>query len=153
MIKEHKDFRFFMALMSTIFALLLIVPSQIQGQSPTVNGLFYGDGDYQRYNLWAVSPDANGTLYYYIEGETLYIATVANYGTVADNVIGDDGNSEDEDYLLSSGWPSGHTAGELIGSDKLSMTFRVGSSEWSWDQDYIYDLDGDEDPSRSRLGI
>ena len=53
---------------------------------PSVNGLFYGDGDDSRYNLYAENP-GRSKLYYYLDGTTLYAALVLS-SSVNDNVFG-----------------------------------------------------------------
>ena len=75
------------ALISAFLVFLLLPFKDIYAQSPTVNGYFYGDGDSNRYSLWAEAPGARGELYYYIGGDTLYLAVVANDSIIADNVF------------------------------------------------------------------
>ncbi|HEC76017.1 MAG TPA: hypothetical protein ENI33_02015, partial [Thermoplasmatales archaeon] len=120
---------------------------------PTVNGLFYGDGDYNKYYYLSEDP-GRGTLYYYLDNDILYIAVVVN-ASVNDNVFGDKGNTSDITYLQRAGWHTasngykGHTAKELIGSDHLEFKLTIGNESWKWKQDYVYDLDNDKNPYES----
>jgi len=127
---------------AVIFAFIM-APSTLSAQAPTVNGLFYGDGDYQRYIFWAEAQEARGDLYYYIDGDILYLAVVASENLTCDNVFGED--PTDQAYVQSAGWDDKHTGKDLVGSDKLIMTLRSGASEWNWIQDYAYSEDGDKD--------
>ncbi|MBW1789710.1 MAG: hypothetical protein JRK53_24365, partial [Deltaproteobacteria bacterium] len=73
----------FLAITITCFA---------HAQPPTVNGLFYGDGDYLHYNLYAENP-GRAKLYYYVDDSSapqiyLYAALVLSHN-VNDNVFGE----------------------------------------------------------------
>jgi hypothetical protein len=119
-------------------------------QSPTVNGLFYGDGDDARYIFLASDP-GRGYLYYYIEGSTYYFAVVLD-PSVNDNVFGDVGLSADQTYVQSAGWEgqgNKHNAKALINSDHLEFTIQCDSYSWTWKQDYADDADEDRDPAEN----
>jgi hypothetical protein len=66
------------AVSAALLALTAIPFPAAQAGTPTVNGLFYGDGDYNNYLLWAVAPEGRGTLYYSMPGDTLYLAVVVD---------------------------------------------------------------------------
>jgi hypothetical protein len=102
---------------------------------PTVNGLFYLDGDVNNYYYLGES-GTRGTLYYRLQGGTLYVAVVVSH-TVNDNVFGMKGT--DGAYLLSADWTAVHTANRLIGSDHLELSLECGAYSWDWFQDYVYD--------------
>jgi hypothetical protein len=114
---------------------------------PTVDGLFYRPGatgsDVNNYYFLADS-GTRGTLYYRLEGGTLYVAAVVSE-TVNDNVFGMKGS--DGAYLVSANWNAVHTAGRLIGSDHLEFALECGANSWDWFQDYVYDPNGDYDPN------
>ena len=107
---------------------------------PTVNGLFYGDGDYTRYSFLSPSVPANAYIYNYIDIDAgvFYVAVVVN-ATYNDNVFGDTGNATDKLYLQSAGWKGGgnqHDAKALIQSDHLEMILTCCGQTWNWSQDY-----------------
>ncbi|MDZ7724708.1 MAG: GEVED domain-containing protein [candidate division KSB1 bacterium] len=116
--------------------------------TPTVNGLFYGDGDSGEYEVLAENEEGRGTLYYYLENNSLYMAVVVD-PSVNDNVFD---KFKETDYISSAGWSrgAGRTGYELVGSDHLEFSFtrtKNGVNETlSWHQDYVYDADGDGDP-------
>jgi hypothetical protein len=110
---------------------------------PTVDGLFYLDGDVNNYYYLSES-GTRGTLYYRLEGTTLYVAAVVSE-TVNDNVFGMKG--ADGAYLASADWSAVHTAGRLINSDHLEFSLQCGANSWDWFHDYVYDPNGDYDPN------
>lgn len=121
---------------------------------PTVNGLFYGDGDDSRYNLYAENP-GRSALYYYLDGTTLYAALVIS-SSVNDNVFGvkkcnPPASAPDKDYLASAGWCPGpaHDVNDLIASDHSVWVFACGGISWTWQQDYAHDADDDLDASEA----
>jgi hypothetical protein len=113
---------------------------------PVVDGLFYHPGangsDVNNYYYLAES-GTRGTLYYRLDGATLYVAVVVSE-TVNDNVFGMKG--VDGGYLLSADWTAVHTAGRLINSDHLELALECGANSWDWFHDYVYDPDEDYDP-------
>jgi hypothetical protein len=132
------------AVSAVLLALTALPFPAAQAGTPTVNGLFYGDGDYNNYLLWAVAPEGRGTLYYSMPGDTLYLAVVVD-DTINDNVFGrrkQGQNNYDQDYYESAGWNSvSHQAQDLIQSDHLQMTMHCGDSSWTWVQDYVWEDD------------
>jgi hypothetical protein len=114
---------------------------------PTVDGLFYhpGASGSDVNNYYSLSDSGTrGTLYYRLDGATLYVAVVVSE-TVNDNVFGM--NRVDTSYLQSANWNAVHTAGRLIGSDHVELTLECGANSWDWFQDYVYDPNGDYDPN------
>lgn len=86
-------------------------------QAPTVNGLFYGDGDGAKYVEYATSVYGS-KLYLYFDAPTatLYVALVVNT-VVNDNVFGQPA-SPDKNYMASVGWGNG--MGQQRGADALT---------------------------------
>jgi len=120
------------------------------GGTPTVNGLFYGDGDENNYYFLGENP-GRGKLYYNREGNTLYLAVVVD-DSVNDNVFGDTGDADDTVYLKSAGWKgvgNKHQAKHLITSDNTEFKLQCGDYTYDWFHDYLYDADGDEDPGEA----
>jgi len=121
------------------------------GCTPTVNGLFYGDGDYLCYDLLAENP-GRAQLWYHLEGDVLYAALVLST-SINDNVLGEIKNDIDDGYVQSAGWSGNgnkHTAKALIQSDHSEWNLACDDSKWFWLQDYVYDPDAkkpeDNDP-------
>ncbi len=97
---------------------------------PKVNGIFHGDGDYERYVLIATS--ARGSrLYGYFDPESsrYYIALVVNR-SVNDNVVGPGA------YTSSAGWTPAHPFNKLVDSEFMGFTLSCGSQTWTWQQGY-----------------
>lgn len=152
-----------------VIALLLVAAPLpgVQAESGlTPNGSIYGDGDINIYEIWGYAyPDPTHvphycnvedpavTLYGKVDGTTLYVA-VEEAWCINDNVFGDD--ILDASYLTSAGWwhPKQnkvlpHTFDDLYGSDMVALELScieggVVAYEWTWQQGYIYDADGDE---------
>ena len=127
----------------------LILPVDVSADSaPVVNGLFYGDGDYQRYAFLGEDP-GRGALYYHQDTNGILSLAMVVSSKVNDNVFGDSKKgSPDEAYVKSAGWTqgSGRSADKLIESDHFRFKFVCNGQEWTWSQDYAYDLDNDLDP-------
>ncbi|MBN1424461.1 hypothetical protein JXA88_07885 [Candidatus Fermentibacteria bacterium] len=122
---------------------------------PTVNGLFFGDGDQYNYHFVGSASNGRGDLYYYLDQDTLYLAVVVDEA-VNDNVFGQrlPGQAEaDETYFESAGWMigAGHQAEDLIGSDHLEFGVSCGGLSWDWFQDYLYTNDTPVTPSAAWL--
>ncbi|MCL4205900.1 MAG: DUF4347 domain-containing protein, partial [Pirellulaceae bacterium] len=98
--------------------------------TPTVNGLFYGDGDFQDYTLFNTSIGGSG-LYINFDANTntLYAALVVSR-TVNDNVFGN------REYTTNAGWNPAHPANRLVDSEFAEFTLTVGSTSWTWRQGY-----------------
>ena len=119
--------------------LLVLVPAAF-AQAPTVNGAFYGDGDYTRYHFLGYdSAGAGSALYYYLDGTRLYVtvvvSTAVNDNVFASNLTGD------SLYTDSADWPSVHTFKDLYQSDHLALECKCGDTTWVWGQDTIYAVD------------
>lgn len=118
--------------LSTALALCALAFSA--GAQPTVNGLFYGDGDDALYQPYATS--ANGSvLYSYLDASTttLYVALVVDH-SVNDMVCSPQANKV---YTASAGW-GGHRDCKRA-SDSEFATFSLecapGSpNSWTWQQ-------------------
>jgi len=136
-------------LLQKVLVTLLILSFPIIAQTvPTVNGLFYGDGDESNYQTLGVSDAGRGTLYYNLDGDTLYIAMVVDQ-SVNDNVFG--WRNHDTAYMQSAGWalPGGghnHKWKDLKNSDHIQLNLSCGNTDITWKQDYLYDLDNDKEP-------
>jgi hypothetical protein len=120
-------------------ALLLPVASVSAATPPLVDGRFYGAGDNNDYTLLAQDP-GRGDLYYYQNGDTLYLAVVVNTD-VNDNVFGNMNLAADQAYVRSVGWKgqsNQHTAKALINSEMVQLQFECAGQSWSWQQDYVY---------------
>jgi hypothetical protein len=149
--KNNKLAWIFVAVVAAVFA----GPMVGTGATPTVDGLFYASGDYANYSYLGADP-GRGTLYYHLDGNTLYVAVVVS-NTVNDNVFGDKGDAGDQLYLKSAGWEKKkgkgfeykHKFKELVGSDHAEFELEVGSTTWTWKQDYLYDADNDKDPTEA----
>ncbi len=122
-----------------------VLESRAPGDTPTVNGLFYGDGDNETYSLLGSALDGRGSTYYVLDGDILYIAVVVSYD-VNDNVFGQ--NKVDNTYTDSANWAK-HDFKALYNSDHVELELTDGSTTYTWMQDYIYDADYDKDPSEA----
>jgi hypothetical protein len=124
-----------------VAALALGFAGPVLADPPTVNGLFYGDGDDAKYVEYATSY-LGSKLYIYYDAPTalLYTALVVNTA-VNDNVFGQpDGRKT---YMSSVGWGSGggqqRGANKLTDSEFAQFTFACApgsSSQWTWNQGY-----------------
>ncbi len=103
--------------------------------TPTVNGLFYGNGDNLRYpsRPYAYSV-GESRLYATVINNTLYVALVLNRH-VNDNVV-----SPTRAYTQSAGWGPPRPANRLFDSEfaEFSLTLGEGANEqtWTWQQGY-----------------
>ena len=116
------------------------------GCTPTVNGLFYGDGDNLCYELLAENP-GRAQLWYHLEGDVLYAALVLST-SINDNVFGAIDDDTDDAYVISAGWKGNgnqHEARALIQSDRAEWNLACGDSKSYWLQDYAYDPEKPED--------
>ena len=123
-----------------------------QSSTPTVNGLFYGDEDNNRYpsTPYAVS-EGGSKLYVTLQNGTLYVALVVDR-SVNDNVFDikqTGGGGTLTNYMNSAGWSSHREADRLYGSEfaEFILTLGTGGSEteYSWKHGYASDSDGDND--------
>ena len=114
-------------------ALMLAVPGSALAV-PTVNGLFYGDGDQNDYYLYNTSEYDSG-LYIYSEGDFLYVALVVDR-SVNDNVFNK--KNTDKNYLTSVGWNGTRHAQQLTNSEYAAFEVSCGGNTWSWQQAYAH---------------
>lgn len=105
----------------------------LPGNSPRVNGLFFGSGDNFRYpsTPYAIS-DQGSELYVRLIDGRLYVALVVNR-SVNDMVF--DGN-QGSAYLSSVGWGSGGNTNfhRRRDSEYATFTLSVGDESWTWRQ-------------------
>ena len=126
-------------------ATVLVSAGDPTGDAIEVDGVFHGDP------TGAGDPDSNhyiklgenpgrGTLYYYRNGTTLYLAVVVDPMNVNDMVFGE--IKGDVDYLQSAGWSGSaneRSAKHLINSDNVTMRLTCNNlPTWEWSQDYAY---------------
>ena len=137
-----------------LLALVALAPAVAVGvpsATPQVDGRFYGNNDRANYTIVATALDDRGTLYQHYDAasQVLYLA-VEVAPKVNDNVFGDSRNgSPDQAYVYSSGWTQEHSAKKLIKSDNVGLSFWCGGTVATWQQGYLYDSDGDEDPAEA----
>lgn len=103
--------------------------------APTVNGLFYGDGDESRYVLYNTSIGGS-KLWYTVAGNRLYVALVVSRD-VNDNVFGN------RDYTRNAGWTPQHPANRLVDSEYAQFTLTVGGTTYQWNQGYGAAVNGE----------
>ena len=101
---------------------------------PTVNGLFYGDGDDAKYQLYATSVGGSG-LYIYLDIPTrhLYVALVVSHA-INDLVCTDSGNRL---YTDSAGWGQHRSCKRASDSEFATFTFECAPGSprsWTWQQ-------------------
>ena len=111
---------------AVVFSLLLFSSNLFaQSSTPTVNGLYYGDGDVNRYpsTPYAIS-NGGSKLYVTLQNGTLYVALVVDR-SINDNVF-DEGPGKATDYMTSAGWGSHRTAKRLTDSEFAEFTLTVG---------------------------
>jgi uncharacterized repeat protein (TIGR01451 family) len=119
----------------SLLALGLTAASSAQASPPTVNGLFYGDGDHLRYPATPYGVSAGGSeIFVTLVDTTVYVALIVNR-RVNDNVF-----SSVAAYRQNVGWNPPRTANRLIDSEFAEFTLTVGSgaaaSSWTWKQGY-----------------
>ncbi len=107
---------------------LLAGGERVNAAVPTVNGLFYGDGDQHNYVLYNTSIGGS-KLWYTFADNRIYVALVVDR-SVNDNVFGN------RDYTQSAGWGPPHPANRLVDSEYAQFTLTVGSTTFQWNQGY-----------------
>jgi choice-of-anchor A domain-containing protein len=119
----------FSALFTTIFVLGMHSWVLAQTGAPTVNGLFYGDGDDARYSLYSTA--ASGSkLYFNVTNDVLYVALVVDRSV--NDIVFDSGNSG---YMTSAGWSGGNiNACRRIDSEFAEFTLEVSGVSTTWRQ-------------------
>ncbi len=108
--------------------LLLLATAQVALAQPTVNGLFYGDGDESNYVLYNTSIGGS-KLWYTVSGNRLYVALVVDR-SVNDNVFGN------RDYTQNAEWTPPHEAKRLVDSEYAEFTLTIGGLTYTWRQGY-----------------
>ncbi len=143
---------------ATILLLLALLPGSLPlfGGTPTVNGLFFGDGDLNDYAflLSDTGGGSKGKVYYGLDGNTVYIALVVNKNAANDAVFGKGSGqgAPDDAYLDDANWNK-HEFLILEGSDHATFGLECGATadtpDYNWGLDLLYDLDGDLDPTEA----
>ncbi len=115
-------------------ALVLGLAGPVLADPPTVNGLFYGDGDDAKYQLYATSVGGSG-LYIYLDVPTkkLYVALLVSH-TVNDLVCTDRLNAA---YTASAGWGQHRSCKRASDSEFATFTFECAPGSprsWTWQQ-------------------
>lgn len=139
------------AIVSVAVLALVMAPAvtSVVPAAPTPDGRFYGDNDRANYDLVATALGGRGTLYARQIGDMVYVAVEVD-PKVNDNVFGKKvGSPNDSDYLQSANWEAIHTADRLIGSDHVQIALGCGDQGWTWNHGYLYDNDGDQNPSEA----
>ncbi len=121
-----------------ILALSAAATAATATAAPTVNGLFFGDGDQNRYVLYNTSVGGS-KLWYTVADNRLYVALVVDR-SVNDNLFA---NKSGKDYTSSAGWNPPHLASRLIDSEFASFTLTVGDTEFEWQQGYGEEINGE----------
>ncbi|HLE83798.1 MAG TPA: GEVED domain-containing protein, partial [Thermoanaerobaculia bacterium] len=116
------------------FALLLCVAASAALAQPTVNGLYFGDGDDALYQYYATS-DNGSVLYSYLDvpTKTLYVALVVSHA-VNTLVCSPKGNSA---YTSSDGWSQHRSCKRASDSEFAAFTLECApgsANAWSWQQ-------------------
>ncbi|MCH7665136.1 MAG: hypothetical protein IH936_04305 [Acidobacteria bacterium] len=123
-----------------LVAVLLMVPATALAQ-PTVNGLFYGDGDDALYQPYGTSIGGS-VLYSYLDvpSTTLYVALVVNHA-VNDLVCQDKDNPNDYMESADAGapvfWNNHRNCNRASDSEFASFTLEcapMSPNSWSWRQ-------------------
>ncbi len=117
-----------------LFLAFVAVAGPVFADPPTVNGLFYGDGDDAKYQLYATSEGGSG-LYIYLDvpESQLYVALVVSH-SVNDMVCTDSGNRL---YTESAGWGQHRSCKRASDSEFATFTFECAPGSpraWTWQQ-------------------
>lgn len=122
-----------------LFALLLcLAAGGAFAQAPTVNGLFYGDGDDARYSPYSTSIGGS-ILYSYLDAPnaTLYVALVVSH-SVNDLVCAPQESGPNSNlYVKSAGWGNHRDCRRASDSEFASFTLECAPGSpnaWSWRQ-------------------
>ncbi len=118
---------------------MLIVVSAMAWASPAaaappeVNGLFWGDGDHDRYQLYNTS-NAGSELYYYVDSDwTLYVALVVS-ATVNDTTFAP--GPPAHPYTRAAGFNGPRHARALYDSEFAGFSLECGPNSWAWQQGF-----------------
>jgi len=121
-----------------MFLLLVLILPEALYAAPTVNGLFYGDGDESQYVLYNTSV-GNSKLWYTVADNRLYVALVVNPVLVNDNAFA---NKKNKAYTKDAGYPNHRDSKRLTDSEFAEFTLTVGDVETTWKQGYADQLGG-----------
>jgi hypothetical protein len=120
-----------------VAVVFMVVGVEAGTEDIEINGLYWGDGDYQDYIFRQESePNGRGFLYANRLGDTIYALVRVSY-TANDNAF----KPVKDSYLASVGWSPGHALGALRGSDHLAIFLECDGDRWEWKQDLLYDAD------------
>jgi hypothetical protein len=124
-----------------VFLLLFTLDAKAEVTDIDINGLYWGDGDYQEYTLRSESPGGRGFIYAdRVSADRIYALVRVSY-SVNDNAF----KPVKDSYIESVGWNPPHSLSSLIGSDHLAMFMECGDDRWEWKQDLLYDFN-ESDP-------
>ena len=114
-------------------------PALAAGDPPTVNGLFYGDGDSAKYGApFAISSVGGARLYKVIDGQTLYVALVVD-GRYNDNVF--DSSTSTPAYMQSAAWTQSRNLVTLTNSEYAAFEAVLCGTTYTWQQGYARPID------------
>ncbi len=105
---------------------------------PTVNGLFWGDGDHEIYELYAKARFSDSKIYTYIDDGILYVALVVD-GNINDNAFDQVVRPDRTQYLESAGWPTGgnvRSFDHLVNSEYAQFDVTICGLHYKWQQGY-----------------
>jgi hypothetical protein len=121
-----------MLVVSSMAVLLPAQPVAANGDTPTVNGLYYGDGDDAKYQLYATSVNGSKLYTYYdAPSKWLYVALVVTH-SVNDMVC-----SSTQAYTGSAGWNPPRDCKRGTDSEFAEFTFECApgsANSWIWRQ-------------------
>lgn len=124
------------AALCSALLLLTLSPGVALAQPPTVNGLFYGDGDNTRYSPYQISNGGSILYnYYHAPTTTLYVALVVNHA-INDLVCSPQNNAA---YTQSATppWGNHRSCKRASDSEFASWTFACAQGSpktWTWQQ-------------------
>ena len=132
---------------SVLLATLMVTPVVLAAGPPTVNGLFYGDGDSTKYTYYGTSPIGGATIWTYADAsaQKLYVALVVD-GRFNDNAFDMKLHPGDPSaYMQSAGWTSNganaRPAVHLMNSEYAEFTATICNTDYTWRQGYAAEGD------------
>jgi hypothetical protein len=127
---------------------LAVYPPPTEPGHPTVNGLYWGDGDGENYygNAIAFGVDTDSRLYKFVDPEgtpdrRLYVTLVID-GNFNDNAFDRVVNKELSAYMESAGWPKYRTAKSLMDSEYATFSVDICGQDATWVQGYARQFEG-----------
>lgn len=119
----------------SLFCLVIVGVLSATAGTPTVNGLFYGDGDYLNYPSTPYATSTGGSkLYLTLSENRIYLALVVDR-LVNDCVFSPKTNTA---LTASAGWTQHRALTRLLDSEFASFTLSLGSGaneqNWAWQQ-------------------